>query len=205
MKHKDLTGIIPAQYTGQEIETDATIELDNEYQAKTFYKLAKNRLLLVNDWNEVAGLITAKFQLIDEQGEEANREVQKGDHFRIDIPGPGNKKGDGYDWVLVVEIKEASGENWESIGIRVRPSDNPLSDKDGIAHFYSEEASSNFILFREDNKVTAWIVDRNIKPNTDAESITEKIRDTAVGLSAVGLFSKVQWQGLADGLVKDKD
>jgi hypothetical protein len=34
--------------------------------------------------------------------------------------------------------------------------------------------------------------------------MVDKVRDVAVGLSAIAGFSKIQWQGLADGLVESK-
>ncbi len=202
MKQKDFTGIVPAQYTGEEIEADASVEMNDEHEAKKFYLLAKDRLLNVNKWHKLAGLISARFHLTDTSGNEIDRQVQKGDFLKIDIPGPGSKEGDGYDWVCIEELKEVFDENIQSIGFRVRPCENPSGKKNETAHFYSDEASSNFILTREGKKITSWIIDRNIKPNVHAQSLMDKIRDTAIGMSAIGMFSKIQWQNLAEGIVK---
>lgn len=201
MKQKDYTGIVPPQFTGKEIEADATRELEDETAARDFFEIAKKRLLDVNNWNKIAGAITAQFQVIDEKGKEVNREVKKGDYLRINIPGPGSKEGDGYDWVCVEEIKEISKEFVQSAGFRVRPKENPFGEKNETAHFYSNEASSSFIITREDAKVISWIIDRNLLPNTESSSLVDKVRDVAVGVSAIAGFSKIQWQGLADGLV----
>ncbi|HUS02227.1 MAG TPA: hypothetical protein VMY77_10895, partial [Chitinophagaceae bacterium] len=76
--------------------------------------------------------------------------------------------------------------------------------KNNIAHFYDDSSTSNFIVTREGKKITASIIDRNIKPNDDTSSVTDKIRGTAIGLSAIAFFSRLQWQGLADGIVKTK-
>lgn len=202
MKHKDITGIIPGQFTGKEIEADATIELTSSREAKAFYETVKNRLLNVNNWHKIAGIVSAKFQVVNEQGEEVSRNVRKGDHFKIDIPGPGSKEGSGYDWVCVEEIKEISANDTQAIGIRVRPGKNPFGEKDETAHFYSDEATSSFIIMGGPLKVTAWIVDHNIKPNDYSGSLADKVRNIAVGIGAIGLFSKIQWQGLAKGLVE---
>jgi hypothetical protein len=201
MKHKDFTGIVPTQYTGEEIVADSSLELKDNSEAKAFYEIAKRHLLNVNDWHKVAGSLSAIFKVLDPSGKEVNRSVEKGDYFKIDIPGPGSKEGDGYDWVLVEELKEISNEDGQSIAFRVRPCSNPFSEKKETAHFYGEESTSNFIVSREKNVVTATIIDRNIKPNKDAEKITDKIRDTVIGMGAIGLFSKLQWQQLADGLL----
>lgn len=202
MKQKDFTGIVPDQYTGEEIETRSSIDLKNENEAKAFYEIAKGRLLSVNNWHFIAGIVSGHFQLTDAHGEKLNRNVEIGDYFRIDIPGPGSSEGDGYDWVYVEDLKEINEENVQSIGFRVRPSQNPLGDKNEIAHFYTDDATSNFIVTREGNTVTAIIIDRNLKPNDESESIADRVRHVAVGIGAIGLFSKIQWKSLADGLVK---
>ena len=199
---KDFTGIVPTQHTGEEIEAEASVELDNENEAKFFYLIAKERLLNVSNWHKLAGIISARFQLTDTSGKEINRQIEKGDYLKIDIPGPGSKEGDGYDWVCIEDLKEISEGDIQSIGFRVRPAKNPSGEKNETAHFYSSESTSNFIVTRERKKITALIIDRNIKPNVHAQSLTDKIRDTAVGMSAIGMFSKIQWQNLAKGIIK---
>ena len=204
MNQRDHLEIIPAQFTGQEIEVKTIKELNDEATAKSLYNVAKKKLLDVNNWNKTAGAITAQFQLIDEKGEEVSREVKKGDFLRINIPGPGSKEGDGYDWVLVEELKEINKGSLQSVGFRVRPNENPFSEKTETAHFYSKEATSSFIITRENSKLISWIVDRNLLPNTESDSLVDKLRDVVVGVSAIAGFSKVQWQGLADGLIQNK-
>lgn len=204
MKQRDYTGIVPPQFTGREIEAEATRKLEDERAAIKFFAIARKRLLDVNNWNKIAGAITAQFQIIDKKGKEVNREVNKGDYLRINIPGPGSKQGDGYDWVFVEEIKEVTMEFVQSVGFRVRPNQNPFSEKNETAHFYSDEASSSFIVTREDAKIISWIIDRNLLPNTGSASLVDKVRDVAVGLSAIAGFSKIQWQRLADGLIESE-
>lgn len=205
MKSKDYTNIVPPQVTGKDVEADASIELDSDTAAIDFYQIAKKRLLDVNQWHKLAGLISAKFQLTDENGNELHNEVQQGNYIRVDIPGPGSKEGDGYDWVFVEELTEVAFENIQSIAFRVRPSTNPKEGSEHIAHFYDPAATSNFMISREGNVVTATIIDRNIKPNDDAESVTDKIRHTVAGMAAIGSFSKMQWQNLAEGLIKKEE
>lgn len=205
MKQQDFTGIIPPQYTGKEIEAESLVELTDESEAKSLFEIAKRRLLNVNNWHKVAGLISANFHIISAEGQEVTREVCKGDYLRVDIPGPGSKEGDGYDWVGVEDLREINSGDMESIGFRVRPSKNPHGIKNEAAHFYTREATSSFIVTREKLKVSAWIVDRNIEPNDHVESLIDKIRDTSVGIAAIGMFSKIQWQNLAKGLVAKPD
>jgi hypothetical protein len=204
MKQQDHIGIVPPQFKGQEIEAEATRELKDQTDAKSLYNVAKKKLLDVNNWKEIAGAITAQFQIIDEKGKEVKREVKKGDYLRIDIPGPGSKEGDGYDWVLVEELNEINKGSLQSVGFRVRPNENPFGEKNETAHFYSREATSSFIITRENSKIISWIIDRNLLPNTESGSLADKVRDVAVGVGAIAAFSKVQWQGLADGLIENK-
>lgn len=202
MKYLDPLGIVPPQYTGTAIETDAVLHLKDIAAAKAFYQVAKSRLLQVNRWHRLAGMVSAVFQLTDAKGNAADREVARGDYLKIDIPGPGSSEGQGYDWVLVESLDEViAGEN-ESTGFSVRPAANPLNKGSGTAHFYAPEATSNFIVMRREKDIIAWIVDHNLKPNDQADSLADRLRHAAVGTGAIGLFSKIQWQGLADGIVK---
>lgn len=202
MKHVDSLGIIPTQYTGTVIEAHAVSELENVSEAKAFFQIAKSRLLRVNNWNQVAGVVSAVFQLVDATGQEVDRDVIQGDYFKINIPGPGSKEGDGYDWVLVETVKEINEEENQTTGFRIRPAANPFNQHPETAHFYSAEATGNFIIMRRKNEIIAWIVDNNLKPNGEANSLADKLRNAAVGRGAIGLFSKLQWQGLADGILK---
>jgi hypothetical protein len=204
MKYKDPTGIVPAQYTGEEIIADSDAELKDGSEALTFYYVVKERLLNVNNWHKLAGFLSAQFQVVDKDGREVKRNVQKGDYVRVDIPGPGSKEGEGFDWVHVEDLKEVTGDAVQSIGFRVRPTANPLNKSDHIAHFYDDIATSSFIVTKEESKVIATIIDRNLKPNDDTESLSDKLRHTVVGRTAINSFSKIQWKNLAKGLVEMK-
>lgn len=205
MKYPDYTGIIPPQFKGKEIEASASTRLKDNSDAIAFYHTAKHRLLDVNNWHRFAGIISAKFRVVGTDGNTADREIREGDYIRIDIPGPGSKEGDGYDWVLVETMKEISGTEIDCLNFLVRPAANPMGDKQQTAHFYDHISTSNFIVMRESLKVTAIILDRNIIPNEDTHSLTDKIRDVAVGIGALGAFSKIQWQTLANGLVDENN
>ena len=195
------TSLVPEQQTGKAIDAVSSVRLSNEETAKEFFKIVKSRLQDVNNWGKIAGNLSASFQLIDNNGIEIQRDVQKGDYFKIDIPGPGNKTGEGYDWVQIEDIGSVSFPDMEHFGFRVRPAENPQSDRQDTAHFYSRESTSTFIVTRKGNKVTAGIYDRNTKPNKDADFTTDKIRDAVVGTVGAISFSKIQWKNLTDGLL----
>lgn len=202
MEEKNSSGVIPNQHTGKIIDTVETVELTDPAAAKVFFGTVKQRLLNVNNWENIAGAGSANFQLVDATGQEVTRPVQKGDYFKIDVPGPGPVAGDGFDWVQVEEVAEVSEGETESVGIRVRPTTSPLNDKEDVAHFYSPESTSSFTATREGAVITVGIYDRNTKPNQTAENLVDKVRDVAMGAGAVTAFSKVQWTSLAKGLLK---
>lgn len=205
MDFKDHLGIIPKQYTGKNLLTESSVSFKEEAAAASFFKVAKERLLNVNEWHSVAGFVSGRFHLVNEEGLDLNGYVEKDSFLKIDIPGPGSSEGDGYDWVRVEKLKEIDTVQVRSIGFRVRPCANPDGRKNDTAHFYTDEATSTFIVTQENNKVTAQIIDLNLKPNNEASSLTDKIRNVAVGIGAIGLFSKVQWKGLAEGIVKQEN
>jgi hypothetical protein len=106
MDEKNYTGLIPENQEGKEIAAEHSVTLNDVSAAKLLYEQAKQRLLLVHNWGKIAGKLSADFQLTDDQGTEVKRLTMKGDHFRIDIAGPGSKAGEGYDWARVEDLKE---------------------------------------------------------------------------------------------------
>jgi hypothetical protein len=201
MVKKKVSDIIPEQQSGKAIDAESFIELKDENEAKKFFVKVKDRLQNVNQWKGYAGNISANFQLVDRQGNDVQRKAEKGDYFKIDIPGPGRKSGNGYDWVEIEDEVSSSSVDSESFGFRVRPADNPKKTDDEVAHFYSRESTSTFVVERKNNKIRASVHDRNTKPNTDAERPSDKIRDALVGMAGAFTFSKIQWKNLTDGLL----
>ena len=202
VESEDYLRILPQQLTGKEIKAEKQVSIKDINEAKYFYLDAKKRLLDVNRWHELAGAISAEFKVCDQTGNFSDKQlVAKGDLIRIDVPGPGSKAGDGYDWVYVEEMKERSGKEIDSIGFRVRPWHAPGKEDGPIAHFYEEGASSSFILSRKGTDVKAEIVDRNIKPNDETDSLIDKVRQVSVAIGAMGAFSKLQWEKLAEAIV----
>jgi hypothetical protein len=161
-------------------------------------------LLDVSHWHELSGDILAKFQLTDASGKPVYRKAKEGDYFRITIPGPGNKAGEGYDWVHIDQIEYAGSESesYEYIAIKVRPCESPVTHEKSTAHFFKDIATSTFMVKREYNIISAEVHGRNEQPNTQTPSILDKIRNLIFGLGAILGFSKVQWKSLVNGLIK---
>jgi hypothetical protein len=197
--------IIPAQEEGATSETIASCECNDEKTASSFFTTVKNRLLNVNEWGSIAGLASADFRLCDEKGNEVNRKARPNDHFKIDVPGPGPATGDGYDWVRVETIDEKHTAESEMIAMVVRPATNPQNENKDVAHFFNDCATSSFIVERIGNTITAGVYGRNEKPNTDAEKVIDKARNSVMAAVAITGFSKLQWKGLVEGLVEKTD
>lgn len=193
--------IIPEQKTGISIEASADVVAKTNHEAVELFRMAVSRLQQINDWNKIAVGISATFTLVNEKGDKLTRSPEKGDYFKIDIPGLGTKSGDGFDWVRVEEVIETDNGDTESYGFRVRPSSNPNDNSNETAHFYSPESTSTFLITRNYNAVTAKVFDRNTKPNREAKSAVDQIRDTVVGVAGLVGPSKLQWKSLVEGLV----
>jgi hypothetical protein len=193
--------LIPQQEKGAQSDTSAVRELESSEAARRFFETVKQRLLHVNGWHERAGTLSARFQLVDETGTSVDREARQGDYFRIGIPGPGNRAGDGWDWVQVASVEETADDEGEAIAIHVHPASAPVNDKPAVAHFFSPESSSSFIVQRRGATVSAAVHGRNETPNTDGDTLLGKARNVAVAAGAITGASKLQWKSLVEGLV----
>ncbi|HYO20862.1 MAG TPA: hypothetical protein VER36_00565 [Flavisolibacter sp.] len=196
---------IPEHEGGVDVNVEDSVKLSSEKEAQNFFGVVKDRLLNVNHWKEWAGALSASFQLTNEQGQEIDAKPQQGNYFRINIPAPGIVTGEGYDWVQIEEVKEEAENDGEYIAIRVRPAPSPVNENSDVAHFYTDEATSNFIVRRDGTKVTAGVYGRNEKPNVkEADTMIDKIRNAVVGTGGVSGFSKLQWKALVSGLLERK-
>lgn len=202
MADKNYTGLIPGNEEGKEITAETVVQCENEPAAKELYRQARERLLFVHNWGKITGPLSSDFQLTDGNGKEVDRPAQTGDHFRIDIPGPGSKAGEGYDWAKVEAIKEVNELYVDSIAILVRPGPNPQTGNPHVAHFYSPKSTSTFVVTREGVKVTASIYDRNIEANEETKETLDKFRNAVVGLGAKHGVSKLQWEALTRALLQ---
>lgn len=195
--------LVPEHETGASSHTEHVVTKSSTKEAKLLFNTAKQRLMTVSRWHEWCGDAGAVFTLTDEFGNEVIRPVQLGDHFRIAIPGPANKSGEGYDWVQVeaIEDKTSDIEDTEIFSLRVRPASNPREPgKEDVAHFFTGEASSTFTIRRDQHELIASVDGRNEKPNIEASGMVDKIRNAAVAIGAIAGLNKPQWKCLVEGL-----
>jgi hypothetical protein len=197
------TEIIPVQKEGSQSDNEHTVVCRSREEAVNLFTAARKRLLDVNKWESYCnGLISADFTLCDAKGNPVKRLAQEDDYFKIDIPGPGPVEGDGYDWVQIENVVAARQPHadMELISIRVRPAPSPQNTSSSVAHFFSDMATSTFLIQRNGEKVTAAIHGRNEKANTDT-SLADKVRNNMVAGAAIARFSDIQWKQLAIGLI----
>ncbi|HEY5749383.1 MAG TPA: hypothetical protein VIU12_25120 [Chryseolinea sp.] len=193
---------IPIQKEGGQFDVSYSATASTPEEAHRVFMTAADRLLSVNDWKKISGTLSSDFALMDAQGKHVDRKACVNDYFKIDIPAPGPAAGDGSDWVHIQAIqdqREARG-NSEIVSILVHPSPAPGQRGEDVAHFLDPEASSSFVVMREDRVVTAAVHSRNEKPNVKSVSLTDKVRNAVISAGAFLGFSRLQWQALLKGL-----
>ncbi len=85
----------------------------------------------------------------------------------------------------------------------MRPSSSPTNSDEDVAHFFSDDATSNFIVRRKQLTLTAGVYGRNEVPNTETKKLVDKARNALVGVPAAAGFAKLQWKKLVDGLLSE--
>lgn len=198
---------IPQQEKGNHVDIKQESTLHNREAAVQLFEAAKKRLLEVSCWGEIADGMSAKFQLVNAEGQEVGRLAQVGDHFKIHIPGaPSSASGEGNDWVRIENIQDEADEtaDLQIVSIRVRTASNPQKPESGPAHFFNEEATSTFVVKRNGKTVSAEVHGRNEVPNLHGKGVLDTIRHVVVGVSAIVGFSNQQWNNLVKGLIEPK-
>lgn len=198
--------IIPGQEKGAKSDSSHHVNCSSEKSARKLFQHARLSLLNVNNWHYLIGLGAARFQLVDTNGQETQAPVEEGNYIRIRVAGiPHSDAGDGDEWVHVEKIEEGRLNYHEYIAIRVRPAVPPFVHKHETAHFFSEDATSNFSVVRNKLKVTATVSGRNEVPNTDTKNPFRWLRNVMVALGAMLGLNKPVWKRLVKGLIEKKN
>jgi hypothetical protein len=195
--------IVPAQQAGGRKDFEFFIVFRKENEAKNHFSLARKRLLNIHSWKRVSKGMSASFVLTDASGNAIHSPAKKGDYLKIDIPGPGLAEGNGYDWAVVESVEDTFDEvqAYQRTAMRVRPANNPKDKGENVAHFFTDAATSTFVVERKGNEVIAAIHGRNEIPNIQADTAVDKVRNAVVAASAIMGFSNIQWRNLAKGLI----
>lgn len=198
MKPKQIKGV-PEQRTDGFHDTETYIKFEKAL-IPLQYETLKKRFFSVNDWKSYCGKAFAAFKLYAPNGSPAEREPQKGDFIRINIPGPGETEAKGYDWVEVVDICFYEDAHSESIMMTCRPSQNPTDKSSHIAHFYSSKATSTFMIQKYSTHLKAAVYGRNESPNYNA-NFFDIFRNLTVAIGGVLGIAKIQWKQLTNGFL----
>ncbi|REC53999.1 hypothetical protein DRF62_11295 [Chryseobacterium piscium] len=197
MKPKNIPGV-PRQFKGSFHDTESIKEVENGEELDIKFDVLKQRFFDINQWRKYCNKNSADFKLCDSSGKIVERLPKIADYIRIDIPGPGGSEGRSYDWVQIIMIDlDIPGR----IMIQCRPSKDPIKENSRkIAHFYSNAATSTFIISKEKNILKAGIYGRNEYPNLKS-GFFNCIRNIVIAIGGMFGFSKIEWKCLTDGLV----
>lgn len=188
---------VPRQYIGNKLNVEHSVIAGSIKEAVEIFSSAVHRLLNVNEWQAISNSALSEFQLADEAGNKLDREAHEDDFFKIKVPAPKAKVGDGYDWVRVEMIKTKPNR----VAMRVHPVASPIQPEKGTAHFFKSEATSTFQVFRRGRIVTGGVYGRNEVPNTQTDHFTDKLRNVAIAVGAFAGASRVQWESLVKGIL----
>jgi len=195
--------LVPENKEGKAVDIEQSITEDSLQESITMFRLAYSRVIYPAIWKSLAGAGTASFSIWRAGSNEVQRHVHVNDYLCIDIPGPGPTAGEGYDWVRVETLQEnIIPHTDESFVMRLRACANPEKKDLGTAHFFTEEATSTFILKRSGKTVTFSYHGRNEKPNTTEVDTVDKIRNKLVATGAVAGLSEIQWTALLKGVLQ---
>ena len=198
-----MKNFIPAQHEGKDMNISDSVEFDNEIQARNFYLEAKNRLMAINDWDEIGKFSISTFEHLDSFGKHSEEELQEGDFVKIDIPGPGLWSSSGYDYVQIEQIIETSDNSEELFTLTLRPSSMPMENNDHeTKHFFKNMATSTLQIKRDGKIVEASYYGRNEVMNLDLDSIIDRLRNIFVALGAKLGASYPQWKSLITGILE---
>ncbi|PZU83240.1 MAG: hypothetical protein DI529_12985 [Chryseobacterium sp.] len=201
MEAKKIPGV-PEQVIGAYHDTEDQINFMMSEIVVRKFNVLKERFFSINDWKDYCGDLSSEFKLYDKSGSYVERKPRVGDFMRIDIPGPGDVKSNGYDWVEIVKIDDHTySDELERYLMICTPSKIPGSKSDRIAHFYSSGSSSTFIISRGHNYIKVGVYGRNEVPNTTKTGILGKIRNFLIALGGFARIPKIQWKNLTSGLL----
>lgn len=201
MEAKQIPGV-PVQKKGAFHDTESKRSFESAELVANHFEILKDRFFSIHRWKEYGGDLSADFRLFDCVGSYVERMPRKGDYIRIDIPGPGDIKAKGYDWVEVMKIDDRCyGDELERYLLVCRPSAVPQSNTEHIAHFYARESSSSFIISRGIDYIKAGIYGRNEVANISRSGFFGRIRNLLVSIGGFFQLTKIQWKTLADGFL----
>jgi hypothetical protein len=93
----------------------------------------------------------------------------------------------------------------ENLAMRLRPCRAPGKDTKEVAHFFTGNATSTFIVERRKNKIASFYHGRNEALNSGAEKMLDKVRNVIMGGTALAGVSEIQWSTLMKSFLKTEN
>ncbi|WP_146899308.1 hypothetical protein [Adhaeribacter aerolatus] len=188
---------------GEEVK-DTEFSNENTYpderSATEAFVRSKQKLFGVDNWSGLPG-INSTFKLFDGAGNKVtDRDPQIGDFVQIILPGPGPE-----NWVTVTNIRNE--ENLAEFTVSPSPAPAPhTNNTEEVKHFFGKEASSTFRVERQENKLKAYEIGRNERPNNQgAEAGNRAVVNTLIAEGGWAGFQALQWDKLTRYLVHLKE
>ncbi len=83
----------------------------------------------------------------------------------------------------------------------VRATCSPLATATETAHFFTSDATSTFIVKRNNRTVTVYYNGRNEELNVDTKKMVDKIRNAIIGSLGLAGISELQWKRLINSFL----
>ncbi|KQT18136.1 hypothetical protein ASG31_05225 [Chryseobacterium sp. Leaf404] len=193
---KNIPGV-PKQVTGGFHDSESVRKIKYDEDIDLQFHHLKERFFAINYWKNFCPESSADFKLCDLRGNTVERLPQTGDYIRIDIPGPGGTVGRSFDWAVIDWLDLESPDR---LLMQCRPAPDPKTpDSKKIAHFYSAESTSTFIIAKGSDYSLAGVYGRNEKSNYKS-GILNSARNFLIAIGGILGFSKIQWECLVNGM-----
>lgn len=171
-----------------------------EHAAKAAFANVKNRLHDIAEWNK-CGLLSS-YEIFHENGEPvSDHKLFVSVFLRISLKGSLK-----YDWVRVIEIDDASENEFV---ITVKPIFDPTADapdKTIVSHFFTDAATNNFCLRRRNETLALCVIGLDEHQNAaETGSAFETVRNAAVNFASYLGIQTGEWTKFCRHFIENAD
>ena len=166
----------------------------SEAEAAKKFQEAKQRLLNPNDWKELGpGFAAASFQVYSQDTKQPlDGPPKNGDYLKIGLPDPFP-----YVWVQIESISTDD----KKAEVVVRPSVDPTSNSDHIAHFFSDQTANVFRVSQEGSQIVSSVTGVDEKLNTSTGLLGKVVAAGRLAGAWMGA-KKPQWNAFTRKMVE---
>lgn len=170
------------------------VEVGSEAEATKKFQEAKERLLNPNDWKKLGPVFgAASFQVYSQDTKQPlDGPPKNGDYLKIGLPDPFP-----YVWVQIESISTDD----KSAEVVVRPSVDPTSNSDHIAHFFSDQTANVFRVAQEGTEVLSSVTGVDEKLNTSTGLLGKVVAGGRLAGAWMGA-KKPQWNAFTRKMVE---